>query len=132
VDWESRTVRLSLVGGRQTIRFRLPDYSANYAFYATDTADLIWRDGRCWLHIVVSVPTPKIEPTDQVVGVDLGLSRPVVTSNGRFLGKRAWKAIEGRVFKLKRALQKCGTKSVNRHLRAEFLTAAVRIIFQIT
>jgi hypothetical protein len=26
VDWESQTVRLSLVGGRQTIRFRVPDY----------------------------------------------------------------------------------------------------------
>jgi putative transposase len=88
-----------------------------YAGYATDTADLIQRDGRWWLHVVVAVPAPQIEPTDQVVGVDLGLSRPAVTSTGRFLGKRAWKAIEGRLFKLKRALQKCGTKSAKRHLR---------------
>jgi putative transposase len=28
VDWESRTVRLSLVGGRQTVRFRIPTYSS--------------------------------------------------------------------------------------------------------
>jgi len=117
LDWESRTVRLSLVGGRQTIRFRIPDYSAKYAHLPTDTADLIERDGRWWLHLVVSVATPQIEPIDQVVGVDLGLSRPAVTSNGRFLGKRAWKAIEGRLFKLKRALQKCGSKSAKRHLR---------------
>jgi len=63
------------------------------------------------------VPTPEITPTEQVVGVDLGLSRPAVTSHDRFLGKRAWKAIEGRLFKLKRALQKKGTKSAKQHLR---------------
>src|SRR5262249_25832476 len=33
LDWESRTVRLSLVGGRQTVRFRIPVYSAKYAGY---------------------------------------------------------------------------------------------------
>ncbi len=34
-----------------------------------------------------------------------------------FLGKRAWKAVEGRLFHLKRALQKKGTKSAKRHLK---------------
>jgi len=47
----------------------------------------------------------------------LSLTRPAVTSTNRFLGKRAWKAIEGRAFKLRRALQKRGTKSAKRHLR---------------
>jgi IS605 OrfB family transposase len=117
VDWESRTVRLSLVGGRQTIRFHIPDYSATYAGNPPDTADLIQRDGRWWLHVVVTVPAPQVVPTDQVVGVDLGLSRPAVTSTNRFLGQRAWKAVEGRLFKLKRALQKRGTKSAKRHLK---------------
>src|SRR5262249_34874909 len=62
LDWESRTVRLSLVGGRQTIRFRIPDYSAKYAGCSTDTADLIHRDGRWWLHVVITVPSPAVEP----------------------------------------------------------------------
>jgi IS605 OrfB family transposase len=117
VDWESRTVRMSLIGGRQTIRFHIPEYSATYAGHPTDTADLIERDGRWWLHVVVTVPAPEIASIAQVIGVDLGLSRPAVTSNNRFLGKRAWKAIEGRLFKLKRALQKRGSKSAKRHVR---------------
>jgi len=117
VDWESQTVRMSLVGGRQTIRFSIPNYSAKYAGYPVDTADLIERDGRWWLHVVVTVPAPQVVPSDQMVGVDLGISRPAVTSHNRFLGKRVWKAIEGRLFKLKRALQKKGTKSAKRHLR---------------
>jgi putative transposase len=117
VDWESQTVRMSLIGERQTIRFTVPDYSAKYAGYPTDTADLIERDGRWWLHVVVSVPTPDIAPTDQVVGVDLGIVRPAVSSHNQFLGKRAWKAIEGRLFHLKRKLQQKGTRSAKRHLR---------------
>jgi len=117
VDWESQAVRMSLVGDRQTIRFRIPDYSVKYAGYPTDTADLLFRNGVWWLHVVVTVPAPEIAPTDQVVGVDLGIVRPAVTSTNHFLGERAWKAIEGRLFHLKRALQKKGTKSAKRHLK---------------
>ena len=117
VDWESQTVRMSLVGGRQTIRFTVPHYSAKYIRCPTDTAELVFRNGSWWLHIVVTVPAPEIERTEQVIGVDLGVVRPAVTSNNRFLGKRAWKAIEGRLFHLKRALQKKGTRSAKRHLR---------------
>jgi putative transposase len=117
VDWESQTVRMSTTGGRQTIRFAVPDYNAHYAGYPVDTADLINRDGVWWLHVVVSVPAPDVEPTDEIVGVDLGIAQPAVTSNHRFLGKRAWKAIEGRLFYLKRKLQRTGSKSAKRHLR---------------
>jgi putative transposase len=105
LDWESQTVRLSLVGGRQTIRFRIPNYATKYVGNPLDSADLIKRDGAWWLHVVVSVPAPEFVPCGQIVGLDLGLSRPVVTSTNCFLGKRAWKAIEGRLFWLKRALQ---------------------------
>jgi putative transposase len=117
VDWQSQTVRLSLIGGRQTIRFRVPDYAAKYAGYGVDTADLIARDGEWWLHVVVSIPAPNVEATDQVVGVDLGINRPAVTSNNHFLGKRRWKEVEGRYFKAIRALQKKATKSAKRRLR---------------
>src|SRR6266508_1901230 len=117
VDWESQTVRMSTTAGRQTIRFSIPDYAQKYAGYSTDTADLIERDGLWWLHVVVSVPAPEVEQAEAVVGVDLGINRPAVTSNNHFLGQRRWKAVEGRYFKLIRALQKRGTKSAKRHLR---------------
>jgi putative transposase len=117
VDWESQTVRLSLVGGRQTIRFHVPHYAGKYAGYPVDTADLIARDDEWWLHVVVTVPAPEVEPSDQVAGVDLGINRPAVTSTNHFLGQRRWKAIEGRYFKAIRALQKKRTKSAKRHLR---------------
>ncbi len=127
VDWESCTVRMSTVTGRQTIRFTIPEYSAKWAGYPTDTADLLFRHGGWWLHIVVTVPAPNIARSEQVTGVDLGIVRPAVTSANHFLGKRAWKAIEGRLFHLKRALQKKGTKSAKRHLkRVRFKQARFR------
>jgi IS605 OrfB family transposase len=117
VDWESQTVRMSTTASRQTIRFRVVDYAAKYVGYPVDTADLIERGGKWWLHVVVTVPALEVEPTTQVVGVDLGINRPAVTSNNRFLGQRRWKAVEGRYFRQSRALQKKGTKSAKRHLR---------------
>jgi len=117
VDWESQTVHLSLLGGRQIIRFRVHDYAIRYVGYPSDTADLIEKDGEWWLHVVVTVPAPQVEQTDVVVGVDLGINRPAVTSNNQFLGQRRWKAVEGRYFRLTRALQKKGSRSAKRHLR---------------
>lgn len=117
LDWQASTVRLSTTNGRQPIPFALPAYAERYRGCEEDTADLICRDGVWWLHVVVTVPAPEIEPTDDVIGVDLGLAQPAVTSNGHFLGKKAWRAIEARRFKQRRALQARGTKSAKRRLK---------------
>ena len=117
VDWEKREVRLSTVAGRTTITFHLLTYARRYKGSAVDTADLLFRKGRWWLHIVVTLPAPEAVLCDAIVGVDLGLAQPAVTSNNHFLGRRRWRNIEARRFKLRRALQKKGTKSASRHLR---------------
>ncbi len=117
VDWQAQIVNLATVAGRQRIPFTVPDYARPYIGCETDSDDLILRDGDWWLHIVVTMPTPDVQLNDTVTGVDLGLAQHAVTSNRQFLGKRRWKAIEGRYFHLRRQLQKRGTKSARRHLR---------------
>lgn len=130
LDWQTSAVRLSTTSGRQSIPFHLPVYGQRYAGCEEDTADLICRDGVWRLHVVVTVPAPEIESPDDaavpsaegamvgmVVGVDLGLAQPAVTSTGRFLGKKAWRAVEARRFKQRRALQAKGTKSAKRRLK---------------
>lgn len=117
VDWASRTVRLSTTGGRQTLRFAVPAYAAKYTGFPTDTADLLWKRGRWYLHIVVTLPSPVRQSSSDVMGVDLGLAQPAVTSTSAFLGARRWKAIEGQRFTLQRQLQRAGTPSATRHLR---------------
>jgi putative transposase len=117
VDWDKRFVRLSTIVGRMSLPFHLPEYAAKYAGGKVATADLIARDGRWFLHIVVGVDAPEIAPATEVVGVDLGIAQPAVTSNAHFLGKRHWREVEARHFRLRRALQAKGTKSARRHLR---------------
>ena len=125
VKWESNQVSLATVHGRQVIGFDVPDYAVRYTGYPVDSADLIYRKGKFWLNVVVTLPTPEYShngthsgiPDDEVIGVDLGLNHPAVTSQRKFLGKRSWKGIDRRYFRIKRSLQSKGTKSARRHLR---------------
>jgi putative transposase len=117
LDWQGQTVTLSTTSGRLRIPFSVLPHAKRYVGGEVDSADLLARKGTWWLHVVVTVPQPEVARSDAVVGVDLGLVRPAVTSNNRFLGKRAWKAVEERYFRLRRSLQKRGTKSAKRHLR---------------
>lgn len=84
---------------------------------AFDGADLIPMPSGWWLHVVVTIPDVPFVPTGAVVGVDLGINRPAVTSRNEFLGERRWKDIEKRYFRLKRKLQAKGTASAKRHLK---------------
>lgn len=117
VNWEKGTVRLSTAQGRITLAFTLPAYFQPYTSGRTRTADLIFREGKWFLHVSVEIPEPARVNETQVVGVDLGLCRPVVLSNNRFLGKRQWRQVEDRYFRLRRSLQSKGTRSARRHLR---------------
>jgi IS605 OrfB family transposase len=116
-NWEKQEVRLSTTSGRMSIPFRIPSYSAKYYGCPVATADLCYRHGKFWLHVVISVPEPTIPRNPEVIGVDLGLNRPAVTSNRHFLGSRHWKEVDRRRFRLKRKLQSKGTKSAKRHLK---------------
>jgi putative transposase len=117
IDWDTQTVRVSTTRGRRTIRVQMSAYATRYAKRPVSTADLVYRNAQFSLHVVVDVPAPQVVPTEEVLGVDMGEEQPAVTSRNRFLGKRLWKAIEGRYFRLRRALQRAGTKSATRHLR---------------
>jgi len=117
VKWESMTCSLATVNGRIELPFTVPAHLVQYIGHKPCSADLCYRKGRYTLHIVVSIPEPAVVPSQEVIGIDLGLNHPAVTSNRQFLGEKRWKEQERRTFRLKRKLQAKGTKSANRHLR---------------
>jgi transposase len=82
-----------------------------------DSADLIYRKGKFWLHLVISLPDVEFAPNGDAIGVDFGITYPAVASTNRFFGERSWKATERRYFRLKRALQSKGSDSAKRHLK---------------
>ena len=116
LNWQNQDIRLSTSRGKISISFTVPEFSCKYQGYPVATADLLYRQGKWWVHVVVSVPEPVFSPNDEVIGIDLGLNHPAVTSNRRFLGSPHWKEVERRRFRLKRKLQSKGTKSAKRHL----------------
>ena len=112
-------VSLATISKRQKVAFRLYDYARDAMEAATgfDSADLVYRKGKWFLHLVVTMVEPEVEKCGEVVGVDFGITRPAVASNNRFFGEKRWKNIERKYFKLKRSLQSKGSRSAKRHLR---------------
>jgi IS605 OrfB family transposase len=118
IDWESCVVKLSTTAGRLSLPFFVPNYYRPMLEGKVCTADLILsRRGTWWLHVVVETPTPEVPASNIAVGVDLGISRPAVTSDGSFLGDRRWREVESRIFRQKRQCQSKGTQSAKRRLR---------------
>jgi putative transposase len=117
LNWSTSSVRVSTTQGKMNIPFTVPNFSSQYRGCKVATADLLSRNGKFWLHVVVEVPAPVVEQNALVVGVDLGLNRPAVTSDRQFLGNRHWKEVDRRRFRLRRTLQSKGTKSAKRHLK---------------
>jgi putative transposase len=117
VKWDTMTCSLATVDGRLELPFRVPAHLTQYSGHTVCSADLCSRHGHYTLHIVVSIAAPSITPSSEVIGVDLGLARPAVTSNRQFLGEHRWKEQDRRTFRLKRKLQAKGTRSAKRHLK---------------
>jgi putative transposase len=119
VELGAGLVGLSTVAGRTKFPFEVHRQAKRWLDKASGfaTADLLRRPSGWWLHLVVDIKPPEFVPSGRVVGVDLGINRPAVTSDARFLGQRKWKEIEFRYFRLKRKLQSKGTKSAKRHLK---------------
>jgi IS605 OrfB family transposase len=109
---------LATVSGRQRVSLSIPLCHAGRVDLPVRSSDLcVDRKGRLWLHVVVESPEPPVQPTGEVVGVDLGVACPAVTSHAQFLRTRRRREIEARSFRLRRALQAKGTRSAKRHLR---------------
>ena len=117
IDWSASTVKLSTTGGRLALTFALPTVFLWATAGKACSADMVERDGRFWLHVSIETPAPVVDPNDTVVGVDLGVNRPAVTSVPEFLGERRWKDIEAKLFRCKRRLQSKRTKSAKRRLK---------------
>jgi len=101
----------------------LPENFNKYSEWKVCSSELVWdRKDRLFLHVVLDGDGKPFVPNGLVVGVDLGISRPAVMSTAdgkfnRFLGKREWRAIEGRGYTYRRVLERKGTKPARRKLK---------------
>ena len=117
INLDAGTATLASIEGRVACRLVVPTFYQQRIEWKICSSDLIFKNKRAFLYVVVEKLYKEFQPTDQVLGVDLGVNRPAVTSDAIFFGKRQWKKIEHRYFTLRRALQAKGTKSAKRHLK---------------
>lgn len=104
---------------RALILIKVPTYYEQYLTpdWQQESADLLYRKGSFWLHIVISHSSPVTSPTGKIIGIDLGINRLAVTSQPHFFGGKRIKETNNRYFRLRRSLQAKGTKSARRHLK---------------
>ncbi len=118
IKLKQKTATLASIDGRQTVTLFIPPCHEARIGWKVCSSDLYSdRKHRLWLHVSVESELPPFQPNGKVVGVDLGVNRPAVTSTGKFLGSRQWKVVENKAFRLRRSLQAKGSKSAKRHLQ---------------
>ncbi len=117
---DDQRISLSTTGGRLKFSVVIPDYFIPMLENAEGigSIDLVsYPNGTFWLHVATTIPRPPVEANGHIVGVDVGISRIAVTSNGQFFDGKHTKEHARKLFRLRRALQAKGTKSAKRHLR---------------
>lgn len=83
----------------------------------TGQADLLYNKGNLYLCLVIELPDGTPIAPKGMIGIDFGIISLAVTSDGiTFSGKQV-DDVRKRLTKLKRALQKRGSKSAKRHLK---------------
>jgi len=118
MDWQKELANLATVCGRQKVSFTVPAYARELIDNRVATADLLYRKGRFTLHVVLKLDDVEFADNRDAIGVDLGVCRPAVTSDGRLHGHKRWREVSQRRFRLRRKLQSNGSKSAKRHLRS--------------
>ena len=112
---------VTTVVGRIRLPFRLCDHYQRYQDWQVRSSDLCQdRRGRWFLHVVVQQTIEAPLPNGEVIGIDLGIRRIAVTSDGRnatFYSSGHLTDRVRRYQRLRRSLQAKGTRSAKRHLR---------------
>ncbi len=103
--------------GRLVVPVVMAAYHAQRGRRARGQADLMYRDGQCYLAVVGNVPEPPPWHPDDGLGVDLGLVNIAVDSDGETYTGRQVHGLRRRHAKWRQRLQKKGTQSAKRWLK---------------
>jgi IS605 OrfB family transposase len=103
--------------GRILVPIRIGDYQKARMDRIRGQADLILRNRKFYLAVVVDAPEPNQYDPVGALGVDLGIVNLAVDSDGTaYKGKDVDETMH-RMDRIKAKLQVCGSKSAKRHLK---------------
>ena len=125
LSWKgSDRVSILTNDGRQIMPWVCGAYQRAQLDRVRGQADLIYRDGMFFLYVTIDVgDVPEGDPTEYL-GVDLGLKNIAADSDGETFGGAHNANLRRRHARLRRKLQRKGTKSAKRLLRRRRLKEA--------
>ena len=114
--FKTNGIIITTLEGRKTFEFSPYNLLQTKLILLTPRDPLIFeRDGEIWLQIPFDEPKPQLDKT-LILGVDLGVKRAAVTSDGVALKDNKYLKEKRKLRYLRRQLQSKGTKSARKHL----------------
>lgn len=115
LSYKTDSVSIWSVNGRLNIPFVC--HNQKYLPYVKGEADLVHKKGKFYLFQTVEVPEEDAKDIESFIGVDFGLISLATTSDGESFSGGQADNVREKMTKIKKALQKRGSKSAKCHLK---------------
>ena len=117
LSWKADAASLWTLSGRQTIPFVCGEHQRALLAHERGEADLVLRGSKFYLFVSVEVPDVEEKKVLSWLGVDVGIVNVATTSDGDNFSGAHLNSLRARANRLRRKLQRKGTKSAKRLLR---------------
>jgi len=114
--WYPGGVSIWTLGGRERIPYVCDDRTRVLLVNRQGESDLVYRDGMFFLYATVNVEEPPIGEPTEYIGVDIGIVSIATTSDGDAFAGAELNGLRIRHDRLRKRLQRKGTKSAKRLL----------------
>ena len=105
------------IEGRQKIKYITGEHHAKLLQYQQGESDLCYVKGKWYLHTTCDVPDTEEQLTNDVVGVDLGITNIAATDDGKTFAGEDLNHLRQHRQKVRSSLQSKGTKNAKRILK---------------
>jgi putative transposase len=117
LSWKDDAVSLWTAAGRQRVPFVCGERQRELLRWKRTESDLVFRDQKFYLFVSVEAEDSIEQDTVAWLGVDLGIVNIATASDGLNFSGSHLNSLRRRAFRLRKKLQKKGTKSAKRLLK---------------
>ncbi len=114
---DKQRVSIWTTNGRQNMAYQCGAHQKHLLQYRQGESDLVFYKGNFYLLAVCNVEEPTPQDIKSVLGIDMGIVNLAVDSMGESFSGETVEQVRKRYHKLRKVLQKRGTKSAKRHLK---------------
>ena len=110
-------ISITTLNGRLKLPVKVGEYRKLDRKNARGQAELIYRNGKFYVAVVVDAPEEPVVVPENVLGVDLGIVNIATDSTGENFSGEPIDIVREKLATLRSDLQSAGTKSAKRHLK---------------